>query len=348
MFCDSNGADAGLAGSRSQLHSARGARQPRQTPPSAHSTPQQASRPGSGGGGEAPSTATGTARVLFSCCKGETHTHRAGYKQLFRRLRSSYRTEKLAAAEDLCPEILLASGGGGATSSQQPAVLVLGGPTQRFSAAECGALTALLSGGGGLLVLLPEGGEAAAGTNVNYLLEQFGIVANPDAVLRTSFHKYMHPKEALVVDGVLNRALLAGADAGKGAASCCGDSEGGGHGCKRSSSGSGGGRGSGGGEDAVKQAQVAGGLHFVYPHGCTLTVQRPAVPLLSSGCICFPMQRPLAAAWEGPPLAGGGRGGRLLVFGSVQLFDDRWLDKEANARLMEWAFKWLRPVRGLQ
>lgn len=30
-------------------------------------------------------------RVVFSCCKAETHTHKQGFKQLFRRLRSMYR-----------------------------------------------------------------------------------------------------------------------------------------------------------------------------------------------------------------------------------------------------------------
>ncbi len=39
------------------------------------------------------------------------------------------------------------------------------------------------------------------------------------------------------------------------------------------------------------------GIEFVYPYGCTLSVQRPAVPVLSSGRIAYPMSRPLAAAW---------------------------------------------------
>lgn len=253
-------------------------------------------------------------RVLFSCCKGETHTHRAGFKQLFRRLRSAYRPDKLSSADDIHPEVLLGAGGA------SPAILVLGCPTQRFSTAECDALVRLVAGGGGLLVLLGEGGEAAAGTNINYVLEQFGIAANADAVLRTSHHKYMHPKEALVVDGLLNRSLLTGAGGGKGPAgsSTLTDQQ-----------------------QQEMQAAQKGSLEFVYPYGCTLTVQRPAVPLLASGRICYPMQRPLAAAWEAQPGSGGGR---ILVIGSAQLFDDRWLDKEANARIMDWAFKWLRPV----
>lgn len=268
--------------------------------------PAAQAAPGAGAGDAA-------ARVLFSCCKGETHTHRSGFKQLFRRLRSAYRPDKLDCADDLHPEVLLGSGGA------SPAVLVLGCPTQRFSAQECDALARLVRGGGGLLVLLGEGGEAAAGTNINFVLEQFGVAANADAVLRTSHHKYMHPKEALVVDGLLNRALLSGAGAGGKATAAAGSLGGG------------------------RQQLDASTLAFVYPHGCTLTVQAAAVPLLSSGRICYPMQRPLAAAWEAPPGSGGGR---LLVLGSARMFDDRWLDKEENARLMDWVFKWLRPVSG--
>jgi len=273
----------------------------------AHQPRQQQQQQQQQQGAELPSATT---RVLFSCCKGETHTHRSGFKQLFRRLRAAYRPEKLDAADDLHPEVLLGAGGAA------PAVLVLGCPTERFSASECGAITQLVTGGGGLLVLLGEGGEAAGGTNINYILEQFGIAANPDAVLRTSHYKYMHPKEALVVDGVLNRSVLMGTAAA----------------------------GTGGSSSSSKQAAAFAsrdGLQFVYPFGCTLSVQRPAVAVLSSGKICYPMQRPLAAAWEAQPGSGGGR---LLVLGAAQAFDDQWLDKEDNARLMDWVFKWLRPV----
>ncbi len=35
------------------------------------------------------------------------------------------------------------------------------------------------------------------------------------------------------------------------------------------------------------------GLQFVYPYGSTLSVLKPAVPILSSGRIAYPMNRPL-------------------------------------------------------
>jgi hypothetical protein len=41
---------------------------------------------------------------------------------------------------------------------------------------------------------------------------------------------------------------------------------------------------------------AAGALPLVYPQGATLTVQRPAVPILSTGKIAYPMHRPIGEA----------------------------------------------------
>ena len=67
-----------------------------------------------------------------------------------------------------------------------------------------------------------EGGEVSADTNINFLLEEFGIACNNgwflltnspqkriflDAVIRTVYYKYFDPKEALISNGVLNRVI---------------------------------------------------------------------------------------------------------------------------------------------
>lgn len=59
-----------------------------------------------------------------------------------------------------------------------------------------------------------------------------------------------------------------------------------------------------------------GGLTFVYPYGATMTVQAPAHPILSSGPISYPLNRPVAGVWERPAQDavpggknGAGRGG---------------------------------------
>jgi len=46
-------------------------------------------------------------------------------------------------------------------------------------------------------------------TNINYLLEEFGISVNNDAVIRTVFSKkYFHPKECHVQNGVANNEIV--------------------------------------------------------------------------------------------------------------------------------------------
>ncbi|GMH35422.1 hypothetical protein BSKO_03290 [Bryopsis sp. KO-2023] len=250
----------------------------------------------------------------------ETHTHKTGFKQLFRRLRSIFRPEKLDSRDDINPENLA-----------DAALIVFGCPCEKFTRAELETLRDYVIQGGALLVLMAEGGETKSCTNLNYMLEEFGIAVNPDFVVRMVHHKYMHPKEVLVSDGIVNRGVVIGA--GKG------------------------------GSDAKSKGGVLSeldtnelddtkelggddfdgkGLDFVYPYGATLSVQKPSTPILSSGGIAYPMHRPLGAVWhkEGS--------GRIAALGSVQLFDDKWIDKEENSKLMDFLFKWLRPNSKLE
>lgn len=44
-------------------------------------------------------------------------------------------------------------------------------------------------------------------TNLNEFTEQFGITINNDCVVRTSFYKYFHPKEAYIHNGILNEEV---------------------------------------------------------------------------------------------------------------------------------------------
>ena len=96
------------------------------------------------------------------------------------------------------------------------------------------------------------------------------------------------------------------------------------------------GKSSGKGEDSKSDKLV-----FVYPYGASLNVQRPAVPILSSGSISFPMNRPITAMWEADTVAAGSQRGRLVVVGSVEMFGDDWLDKEENGKICDMLFSWL-------
>lgn len=93
------------------------------------------------------------------------------------------------------------------------------------------------------------------------------------------------------------------------------------------------------------------GLTFVYPYGATLNVKKPAAPILSTGFISYPVNRPIVAVWQeggvsAPPSAI--KSGRLVVFGSSQCFTDEWIDKEENMKLQEIIFRWLLKEKSIQ
>ena len=58
------------------------------------------------------------------------------------------------------------------------------------------------------MLVMHEGGENKQGTNINFMLEQLGISVNPDSVIRKTYFKYLHPKEAYVGNGILNNELV--------------------------------------------------------------------------------------------------------------------------------------------
>ena len=63
-------------------------------------------------------------------------------------------------------------------------------------------------------------------------------------------------------------------------------------------------------------------LSFLYPYGATLNVARPAVPVLSTGSVSFPLNRPVCAFYSHP-----GSGGKLAVLGSGAMFADQYIGK---------------------
>lgn len=154
-------------------------------------------------------------------------------------------------------------------------------------------------------------------TNLNYLLEQFGISVNNDCVVRTSFAKYFNPKEALITNGILNQEIVRTANnqpkeerrnkpSNAFLSNLINVRE----------------------EDGDKEEEN-GGLNFVYPFGATLNVQEPAFALLGSGPLSYPLNRPICAGYIHPK-----SNGRLIVFGSVEAFCDEYFDKEENKKLL--------------
>ncbi|XP_033327778.1 intraflagellar transport 52 [Megalopta genalis] len=87
-------------------------------------------------------------------------------------------------------------------------VLVLPGPQNKFTELEMNSIRTFLNSSGHILVMLGEGGENKSNTNVNFLLEEFGIMVNNDSVIRMSYSQVMHPKECLISQGMSNKSIF--------------------------------------------------------------------------------------------------------------------------------------------
>ncbi|KAJ3076628.1 Intraflagellar transport protein 52 [Podochytrium sp. JEL0797] len=247
-----------------------------------------------------------TKTLLFNISKKEALTPNNGLKSMQRRLRNAF---KIGLNKDEMNYSKL----------NETSLLIFGAPREKFSMSEFGALKTFLERGGSILYLAGEGGESEYNTNFNYLLEEYGMVVNPDCVTRTVFYKYFHPKEVFVSNGILNREInrAAGkkAPVPSSAAVAGGGKQGGMIG------------GDGGGHHDHKNHT---GLSFVYPYGASLTVQKPSVPLLSTGTVSYPLNRPITAAYINPKTKG-----KIVVVGSGLMFSDAYIDKEENAKLFD-------------
>ncbi|XP_072307803.1 intraflagellar transport protein 52 homolog [Eucyclogobius newberryi] len=230
--------------------------------------------------------------VIFNASKRELFTTNSGYKSLQKRLRAQWKIQSMK--EELTAEKM-----------NGVRLWITAGPRDKFTASEMEILKKYLEKGGNVLVMLGEGGESKFDTNINFLLEDLGIMVNSDVVVRNVYYKYFHPKEALVSNGVLNREISRAA--GKSLTGIIED------------------------ENMGNNAQA---LTFVYPYGATLSVMKPAVAILSTGSVCFPLNRPILAFYQAKD------GGKLAVLGSCHMFSDQYIDKEENSKILDVLLQW--------
>uniref|UniRef100_A0A7S2W697 Intraflagellar transport protein 52 homolog n=1 Tax=Rhizochromulina marina TaxID=1034831 RepID=A0A7S2W697_9STRA len=255
--------------------------------------------------------------VVFNACKREQLTVNSGYSQLHRRLRGTYQVK--ANKDDL-----------GADRLGEANLMVFGCPREKFTEAEIDGLKGFVERGGSILFLAGEGGDAATGSNLNDVTSHFGMTVRNDSVVRTVYYKYLYPKEVFIANGVLQPSIAQSKNVTAMAS-------------KRSKPTP--------AMDKPVDTANNGGLNFVYPYGATLELQSPAMGVLSSGPISYPLNRPVAAAYESPTIArfseeeaqeaGAPRRGRVVVVGSSKIFSDDWLDKEENAKLADVLICWL-------
>eukprot|EP00928_Gymnodinium_smaydae_P089902 TRINITY_DN73787_c0_g1_i1.p1 TRINITY_DN73787_c0_g1~~TRINITY_DN73787_c0_g1_i1.p1 ORF type:complete len:453 (-),score=122.19 TRINITY_DN73787_c0_g1_i1:74-1432(-) len=251
--------------------------------------------------------------ILLDVSKREAGNPQSNYKKFHKKLKTDFR---IAVNKDTLTRERL----------QTATLAIFAGPREMYSSEEFQAIKDYLASGGSALFLLGEGGEGKHNTNVNYLLEEYGISFNSDAVVRTVYRTYHHPKECLITHGVLCPDL---ARAAKGEKKKDADKE----------------------KDKINLqitkedgelsnlAKDGGGLEIIFPFGATLNVQKPAVPVFSSGPISYPLNRPIAAVCS---LGGaGGAGGRIGAVGSVRAFDDEYFEAEKNRQFLDVMIRWL-------
>uniref|UniRef100_A0A8C9ZBM9 Intraflagellar transport 52 homolog (Chlamydomonas) n=1 Tax=Sander lucioperca TaxID=283035 RepID=A0A8C9ZBM9_SANLU len=235
--------------------------------------------------------------VVFNVSKRELFTTNNGYKSMQKKLRAQWKIQSMK--EELSLEKL-----------KGVKLWITAGPREKFTASELEVLKHYLDGGGNVLVMLGEGGEMKYDTNINFLLEEFGIMVNNDAVVRNVYYKYFHPKRRLSESqfSVFFLFREISRAAGKVVTGNIED------------------------ENVGNNAQA---LTFVYPYGATLSVMKPAVAVLSTGSVCFPLNRPVLAFHRGK------EAGKLAVLGSCHMFSDQYIDKEENSKIMDVVLQWL-------
>uniref|UniRef100_A0A8W7JBN4 Intraflagellar transport 52 n=1 Tax=Anopheles albimanus TaxID=7167 RepID=A0A8W7JBN4_ANOAL len=228
-----------------------------------------------------------TASILFNLSKNELFKLADNFKTLHRKLKVNHRVD--SNKSEITPELLKTAN-----------VFVLAGPQEKFTETEFQHLKDYISEGGRLLLLLGEGGEVQFNTNVNFLLEDYGMTINNDVVVRPQYYKYFHPKEALISGGVgcdsMNNLLL---EASKSILSSFDFMD-----------------------DKYK-------VEFVYPFGATMNIISPSNVLLTTGPVVYPFNRPLAGYYQNE------NNGKLIAIGSGHMFQDKYISNEVNTTLWD-------------
>lgn len=65
----------------------------------------------------------------------------------------------------------------------------------------------------------------------------------------------------------------------------------------------------------------------MYPFGSSLNVEKPSIPILTTGSVSYPSNECIMSFYESR------KKGKLFVLGSWQLFQDEYFEKEDNKKI---------------
>ncbi len=197
-------------------------------------------------------------------------------------------------------------------------IFIIGEPKQLFTPEEIEILKKYIEEGGNILILQGEGGDSKNNTNLNDLLKDYGIQFHSDSVVRTSYYKYLHPKECFIdtlkvhpdflktiknVNKKKKIDLLDNDD---------NDDD----------------------DDSL--------LKIVYPFGQSIDINPNAKNVgvvFNSGIISYPLNRPLCICANSKS----GKG-KICLLGSIKFLNNDYIDKEENRKVIEGLLKWLLGI----
>eukprot|EP00340_Litonotus_pictus_P000465 CAMPEP_0170514288 /NCGR_PEP_ID=MMETSP0209-20121228/859_1 /TAXON_ID=665100 ORGANISM="Litonotus pictus, Strain P1" /NCGR_SAMPLE_ID=MMETSP0209 /ASSEMBLY_ACC=CAM_ASM_000301 /LENGTH=425 /DNA_ID=CAMNT_0010798321 /DNA_START=27 /DNA_END=1304 /DNA_ORIENTATION=+ len=202
-------------------------------------------------------------------------------------------------------------------------LLIISGPRQYYKQKDIEAIQKYLEEGGSVYIALGEGGNEKNNTNLNDLIESYGISFSSDSVIRTSYSKYLHPKECYIEEGQFHADFSRTIKTtGKRKKIMTNDDL----------------------LDQVNDDTDEDKIKVVYPYGCSLKLKSSKIStVFNSGIISYPLKRPLMAA-----VSSMSKKGRLLVVGSEGFTEDEYFEKEDNKKIIESAIKWLLKLSMVQ
>lgn len=290
-------------------------------------------------------------KICFNVCRKERFHPNKGFKQLARKLKQGSATVEVNK-EDITADRLM-----------QHDIVVFGAPQEQLSTGDLDTIKAYVEQGGSAVLLFGDGHGGHYSYLNEYLKGWTGTTLNEDCVVHTVMHKYLHPKEVCVTNGVTNRAFnqaagknvlgsVAGAAAGTRGSAVGGGSSGGigglttlsrttntntnATGMTMMNGNNAAASNTNNNATAEADSDSATSLSFVYPYGLTFEVTRPGIPILSSGFMAYPLNQPICVVWEAPKAVehlGRRKQGKLVLMGSALTFDDAWIAKEENDTL---------------
>ena len=197
-------------------------------------------------------------------------------------------------------------------------MIVIGEPKALFTPDEINILRQYLEEGGNLLIIQGEQGDANKNTNLNDFLKDYGITFRGDSVVRTSYYKYFHPKQCYIDTLTIHPGFLKTIKNIKKMKKIdLMDDD----------------------NDLDDNDDADCPLKIVYPFGQSLDIdpKRGNIStLFTSGKIAYPMNRPLCAVTTSKSTRG-----KLCVFGSINFFNNNYIDKEENMKVVDGIIKWL-------